>query len=349
MAAGRGMLLAAAAAAAALLLAVYALYLSGSSPATQETKATSASPTQGSATPPPVVRIGTLRGGVSSLDVIEKLGLDARHGFRLEKVLFTKTLDLASALSRGDIDVAVIPAEFVAKLREKGSDIVIIAVDFYQNQAVVARKDVDAKSIEDLKGRRLGVFKPTGTYAMFKAYMSTVYGLNAEEAFKLASMPPPQLVEAFKKGDVDAVVIWEPFVSKLVAEYGGHIVVSYSDLWRKWSGHVGDNGVMIVYAARGDWARSHPGLVERLQAARAEAAEAWNRDKGLAADVLKDYGLSTGAAELCWKRVRMETEKGLTRSLVENILAVWRLARQGGYIAGDPERLAEGAFWQAGG
>jgi NitT/TauT family transport system substrate-binding protein len=286
---------------------------------------------------------------VSSLDVIEELGLDRRHGFRLEKVLFTKTLDLANALARGDIDVAVIPAEFVAKLREKGTDVVIVAVDFYQNQAVVARKDVRAESLEDLQGKRLGAFKPTGTYAMFRAYMEALYGSDPEKAFQLANMPPPQLVEAFRRGDLDAIVIWEPFVSKLVAEEGGHIVVEYRDLWQRWSGHVGDNGVMIVYAARGSWARSHPGLLEALQAARAEAAEAWNRDKGLAEKVLRGYGLGQGAAELCWNRVRMETSKGLTKDLVENILAVWRLARQGGYITGDPRELARGAFWQAGG
>ena len=337
----RGMLLAAAAGAAALLVAVAAFFAYTQSSKSAETAAGGGGL--------PVVRVGTLRGGVSSLDVVKKLGLDGKHGFRAKVVLFTKTLDLAAALSRGDIDVAVIPAEFVAKLREKGADVVILAVDFYQNQAVVARNSTGARSLEDLYGRRVGVFKPTGTYAMFRAYMEALYGRDPEKAFRLASMPPPQLVEAFRRGDVDAVVIWEPFVSKLVAEYGGRIVAEYSSLWRRWGGHVGDNGVMIVYAARGAWARSHPGLVEKLLAARAEAAEAWNRDKALAASVLKQYGLGEGAAELCWRRVRMETARTLTRSLVDNIVAVWRLARQGGYITGDPERLAEGAFWQAGG
>lgn len=352
----RGMLLAAAAATAVLLVAVFAFYVSSSGGAAgtgaatvSSTSPATAAASSGGSKSLPVIRIGTLRGGVSSLDVIEKLGLDTKHGFRLKKVLFTKTLDLANALARGDIDVAVIPAEFVAKLREHGTDAVIIAVDFYQNQAVVARRGVNATGIEDLYGKRLGVFKPTGTYAMFRAYMEALYHRDPEKAFRLADMPPPQLVQAFERGDVDAIVIWEPFVSKLVAEEGGHIVVEYSQLWRRWSGHVGSNGVMIVYAARGAWARSHPGLVEKLQAARAEAAEAWNRDKGLAAEVLKGYGLGPEAAELCWKRVRMETAKGLTKDLVENILAVWRLARQGGYITGDPGKLAEGAFWQAGG
>ncbi len=336
---GKGMLLAAAVAAAILLTAVFYLYVfrgGGQAPGAQTQQ-------------PPVVTIGTLRGGVSSLDVIKALRLDRKHGFVAKVVYFTKTLDLKNALAHGDIDVAIIPAEFVAKLREQGVDAVILAVDFYQNQAVVARRGVDATSIGQLYGKRLGVFLPTGTYAMFRAYMEAIYGKDPEKAFKLVNAPPPQLVQAFQRGDVDAVVLWEPFVSKLVAEYGGHIVVEYKRLWERWGGHVGDNGVMIVYAARGDWARSHSGLVEKLLAARAEAAEKWNSDKQLALKVLAtQYGLSKEAGELCWSRVRMETAKTLTKSLEENIVAVWRLARQGGYIHSNPAELAKGAFWQAG-
>jgi len=295
------------------------------------------------------VRIGTLRGGVSTLDVIAKLGLDKKHGLDMRLEYFTKTLDLANALARGDIDVAVIPVEFVAKLREQGGDVVIIAVDFYQNQAIVARPEAVLKSVEDLEGRRVGVFKPTGTYAMFKAYMRAVYGIDVEKDFKLVDAPPTQLVQAFERGDVDAVVLWEPLVSKLVADMGGEILVAYSDLWRKWSGNTSGNGVMIVYAARGSWARENPGLVEKLQTIRADAAQKWNRDKALAVSILGEgYGLSEGAAELCWSRVKMNEAKALTQSMVENIVSVWRLAREGGYISSDPETLAKGAFWQAG-
>jgi len=295
------------------------------------------------------VRIGTLHGGISTLDVIDKLGLDKKHGLDMKVKYFTKTLDLANALARGDIDVAVIPAEFVAKLREQGGDVVIIAVDFYQNQAVVARPGAGLKGVEDLEGRRVGVFKPTGTYAMFKAYMKAVYGINVEKDLELVDAPPLQLVQAFERGDVDAVVLWEPLVSKLVADMGGEILVAYRDLWEMWSGSVGDNGVMIVYAARGSWARENPSLVEKLQTVRAEAAQKWNQDKALAVSILSEgYGLSEGAAELCWSRVKMNEAKALTPGMVENIVSVWRLAREGGYISSDPETLAKGAFWQAG-
>lgn len=295
-----------------------------------------------------VVRIGTLRGGISSLDVIKAEGLDAKNGFTADVVLFTSTLDLSNALTHGDVDVAVIPVEFVAKLRERGADIVVLAVDFYQNQAVVVRAGSPIFRVEDLlENATIGAFKPTGTYAMFRAYMKSLYGVDVDD--RVVNAPPPQLVDAFKKGEVDAVVIWEPFVSQLVADYGGRILVTYKSLWQMWSGHVGSNGVMIVYAARADWARSHGDLVEKLLKARSEAARLWNSNSSLAVGILTgQYGLSEEAARLCWERLKMEESTHLTGDMVENSMAVWRLAREGGYIASDPESLAEGAFWRAG-
>ena len=296
-----------------------------------------------------VVKIGTLRGGVSSLDVILAKHLNSMNGFKIKPLFFTTTLDLANAIAHGDIDVAIIPAEFVAKLREHGSDVIIIAVDFYQNQAIIVQGKENIGSIEQLRGKKVAVFKPTGTYAMFRAYMGAVYGIDPEKDFVLVNAPPPQIVQAFARGDVDAAVIWEPFVSKLVADYGGKILVTYQELWSKWSSHVGVNGVMIVYAARAKWAQEHPGLVEKLLTARSTAAKLWDDNETLAEKILeKNYGLSPEAAKLCWKRLRMETAKTLDEQLVKNILAVWELAREGGYISSSPESLAKDAFWQAG-
>ena len=296
-----------------------------------------------------VVKIGTLRGGVSSLDVILAKHLDSVNGFRVKPLFFTTTLDLANAIAHGDIDVAIIPAEFVAKLREHGSDIVIIAVDFYQNQAIVVQGKENITSIEQLRGKKVAAFKPTGTFAMLLAYMKAIYSVDAQQFFNIVPAPPPQIVQAFARGDVDAAVIWEPFVSKLVADYGGKILATYQELWKKWSRHVGSNGVMIVYAARAKWAREHPDLVEKLLTARSMAAKLWDNNETLAEKILeKNYGLSPEAAKLCWKRLRMETAKTLDEQLVKNILAVWELAREGGYISSSPESLAKDAFWQAG-
>jgi len=295
----------------------------------------------------PTVRVGIIRGGISSLDVILSMHLDERCGFKVEPILFSATLDLANAIAHGDVDVAIIPAELVGKLRESGSNITILAVDLYQDQAIVVREGSGIASIADLGGRRVAVYKPTGTYAMFKAYMKAIYGIDVEGNLTLVDAPPPQIVQAFQRGDVDAAVVWEPFVSMLVADYDGRILASYEQLWGNWSGHVGGNGVMVVYAARAGWAAEHGDLVEKLLEARSEAARLWNTNETMALAILEgNYGLSPGAARLCWERLRMEDSPTLTSGMVDNIMAVWRLALEGGYLHESPDRLAPGAFWQ---
>ncbi len=291
--------------------------------------------------------VGTLRGGVSSIDIVERLGLGEKYGVHVKVVRFQSTLDLANAFSRGDVDVAIIPAEFVARLRERGVDAVIAAVDFYQNQAIVARKELSSAGLESLFGKRLGVFKPTGTYAMFRAYIKLLYGADVEKTFTIVNLPPMQLVEAFSRGDVDAVVVWEPLVSLLVAEHGGHIVTSFQDLWSKAMGS--GSPVMVVYAVRKEWAEANSKLLEALLRARSEAAHLWNTNLSLAKQILADlYGVAGRAAELCWKRLRMVETVWVTRDQAESVIGVWKLAKLGGYISTDPEELARGAFLSAG-
>ncbi len=297
------------------------------------------------------VKIGTLRGGVSTLDVIVYKRLDEKYGLKVEPVYFTATLDLANALIHGDVDVAIIPVEFVAKLRQMGHDVVVLVVDFYQNQAIVVRQDLNIESLEDLRGLRIGVFKPTGTYAMFRAYVVGVFKvMEPEELDSMTiNLPPPQLVQAFERGDVDAVVVWEPLVSKLVMDYEGKIAFSFRDLWSMWLGNTSLRPVMVVYAALREWVENNRDIVEKLLTARSEAARIWNNDGRTALKILmEEYGLSREAAEFCWKRLRMEEALRLTRDMVEGAMMVWRLAKLGGYIEVEPEEIASGAFLAGG-
>ncbi|RSN77697.1 MAG: hypothetical protein DSO07_09535 [Thermoproteota archaeon] len=265
--------------------------------------------------------VGTLQGGISTLDLMPDV--DVRY--------FDKTLDLAQALMRGDVDFAVIPAELVAKIRMMDSDVKIISVDMMQNQAIVVK---DISSLEGLRGKRIGVFTPTGTFAMFSSYMSA---LNITD-FKLVDKPPAQLIQAFQKDEVDAVVIWEPYVSKLVG-MGGKILVTFRDLWRI-CGLKGDP-VMVVWAAR-------PGIdadsVNKVMKMREKALSEWGNETLVVRVMMDKYGLTAEEASFMYKRVEI-VKTGLDEDLKRSIREVWYLAWRGGYIQRDPSEIGEDAFW----
>jgi len=295
----------------------------------------------------PVIRAGTLLGGISTLDVMEVEELGEKYGFILEVYRFHKTPEILAALERGDIDVAVIPAEMAAKLLEKGVRLKIIAADMYQNQAVLSM-DPTVRSIEDLVGRRVGAVVASGTYRMFKAYVKLAYGVEVSEtvgsqkAIHVVNLEPGAMISALERGDVDAIVVWEPIVSKALAR-GAHIVEDFTSLWRR----VGGEGlpVMLVYAARESWVELNPNLVKKFVEARLEAAKIWVRDKNTIVSLLERlYHLSKEEADILYSRVKI-VDKHLDETIINSIKSVWKLAWMGGYLSKDPANIPDTVFY----
>lgn len=271
------------------------------------------------------IMVGTIQGGISTLDLIEgKVDW-------IEVIRFDKPLDLAQALSRGEVDVAVITSEMYAKFALKEEDLKIVAADMLQNQAVIGVKDIN-----ELIGKRLGATTASGTYAMFISYIKLA-GLSMDDV-RVVDAPQPQLVQALERGDVDALLCWEPLVSKFIARGYDHL--DFSELAER---YVGKEVVMLVWVARED-VLTEPRFHELLKI-RSEAASRWSTD---APEALKRlYGLSNDEVRVLLSRVKVL--RGNLKDYEDGIVAAWRLALMGGYIEGDEstvDRLKERAFWE---
>ncbi|MEM3372091.1 MAG: ABC transporter substrate-binding protein [Candidatus Korarchaeum sp.] len=271
------------------------------------------------------ILVGTIQGGISTLDLMEgKVDW-------IDVMRFDKSLDLAQALSKGEVDVAVITSEMYAKFALKDESLKVIAADMLQNQAIIG-----VKELNELRGKKLGATTASGTYAMFLSYIKLA-GLSLDD-IRVVDAPPLQLAQAFERGDIDAILCWEPLVSRLIAK--GHEHVDFSDLSRK---YVGRDAVMLVWVAR-EGVLSRPELRE-LMNLRKDAAARWDRD---APQVLKRlYGLSDEEVNVLLSRVKVL--RGDLRDYEDGIVVSWRLALMGGYIEGDEssiELLRMRAFWE---
>lgn len=269
--------------------------------------------------------IGTIQGGISTLDLIEgKVSW-------IDIVRFDKSLDLSLALSKGEVDIAVITSEMYAKFALKDKNLKIIAADMLQNQAIIGVKDLN-----ELRGRKLGATTASGTYAMFLSYVKLA-GLDPGE-IKVVDAPPLQLAQAFERGDLDAVLCWEPLVSKLISK--GYEHLDFADLSREYAG--GDV-VMLVWVAREE-VLSKPEIRDLLSF-KNDAAARWDLEAPKSLREL--YGLSDKEIEVLLGRVRVI--KGSLRDHEDGIVKAWRLALMGGYIEGDYsslEELRSRAFWE---
>ncbi|MDK2384713.1 MAG: ABC transporter substrate-binding protein, partial [Candidatus Korarchaeota archaeon] len=270
------------------------------------------------------VTAATIQGGISTLDLMEG------KAEWLKVMRFDKPLDVAQALSKGEVDVAVITSEMYAKFALSSKrDLKIIAAEMLQNQAVVGVSD-----LKDLEGKRIGATTASGTYAMFQAYTR----LAGVKEYEVVDMPPPQLVAALNRGDIDAAVVWEPVASKLIAK--GYEYVDFVDLAER---YVDKQPIMLVWVATEDFLR-RPDDVKAFLELRERAAQRWDEE---APSILKKlYGLNDNEVNTLMARVRLWT--GGLEGARESIISAWELARQGGYLkVGEDalKELASKAFW----
>ncbi len=288
------------------------------------------------------LKIATLQGGISTLDILDEMRLGERYGLQIRVIRFQKTPDIATALAKGEVDVAIIPAEVAARIIENGASVKIIAVDMLQNQAVLAMSP-SLKSPSDLKGKKVGVVTASGTYKMFKAYMAVIYGLKVYEPggsgdVEAVNVPPGSLADALQRGDVDAIVAWEPIVSEALGR-GAHIVADYLTLWKE--AGLSGKPVMLVWVARSSVSRE---ALRRLVEARAEAAKIWVSSPDKTRQIIVSlYRLDPKVFDTMYRRTIIYQGQ-LDNSAIKGIRSAWWLAWKGGYLPENPDSIPDSVF-----
>ncbi|MDV3103898.1 ABC transporter substrate-binding protein [Thermococcus waiotapuensis] len=282
----------------------------------------------------PTVRAATLLGGISTLDVMGAKGLDEKNGFHVEVQRLGKTPDIVAALNNGETDLAVIPAEMAANLAQSGVDIKIISVDMFQNQVIVGKEKMKP---EELKGRKIGAVVASGTFKLFQAYMKVLYNLTPND-YTVVNVPLGSMEDSLR--DVDAVVVWEPLASQLMAK-NYTVIATFSDLWdeARARGLVNGSPVMLVWVVRGDFLKEHKNLVDAFIRAQLDSARYWKANPDETKAILRNlYHLDEKTIEILYTRTFVNEGK-LDGELITGIKSEWELAYLGGYLEKDPSGL----------
>lgn len=159
------------------------------------------------------VAIGMWTGAESLLLARERGLLPAA---RFQWVELTWPSALSSALDSGVVDVAVLSLESVVKLLENGEDLRVVCIMDESNgaDAVLSRDDI--RSVEELKGKRVGVdLRGPGRHLLAEALART--NLKVED-LELVSILQPEMVDVLARGDVAAVVASEPWMTRMVQD-----------------------------------------------------------------------------------------------------------------------------------
>jgi NitT/TauT family transport system substrate-binding protein len=170
-------------------------------------------------------------------------------------------------------------------------------------ERIIVRSDRGILTPADLRGRRIAVPKFTTGHYFLDMYLVT-HGLSPQDV-KQIFMPPQEMAAAFRRGEVDAVAQWEPFIQKLAEEFGAKAqVFSVPGL------HVSP---FLLVGGR-DTVRKNPVVIERVLRALVRA-ERYNKEQPANAKALVTHFYNTEEREinLIWslKEQRISLDQSL--------------------------------------
>src|SRR5262245_59182053 len=164
---------------------------------------------------------------------IKQDGVDVRL-----KVVNTGS-DMVAAMQKREVQVGDMSVTTFLKARHAGEPFRVIGIimsdatrdNADEPLAIVARKGSGIRTVEDLKGKRVGLAKAQTSDEYFKMVLVR-RNMKYEDITIENIMAPPALVPALQEAKVDAIVSWEPFntmvlekvsESYVVIRGGGHL------------------------------------------------------------------------------------------------------------------------------
>ncbi len=201
--------------------------------------------------PTPVLRVGAdVWPGYEPLYLARDL--DYFRGAPIHPVEFTSATQVIRAYQNEAIDAVCLTLDEALLLASQGADFRIVLAADFSNGADVIIGASGIQTMKDLQGRRVGV-EDTALGAFFLTRALQESGMQTGDV-RVVPMQVQDHEQAFLKGDVDAVVTFEPVRGKLLAR-GAHILFDSSRI---------PSEIVDVVLVRADYLQHHPQVVADL-------------------------------------------------------------------------------------
>lgn len=260
------------------------------------------------------VRIGYQRGNI--FGVLKEQGFIERalgDDVRVTWTLFSAGPPLLEAMNAGAIDFGLTGDTPPVFAQAAGIPFVYTGSQITPlTEAVIVPEGSDVRSVADLAGKQVGyTVGSSANYLFVKALESA--GLNPDD---VASVPlqPADARAAFQGGNLDAWVIWDPFLTAAVQELGARPLLSRADL---------ETEYRWFYLASRTFAETHPELLSTMLE-QVQVATDWVRDNpdGFAALLTSETGIPEGVWSNILATRTFEDPEPMTPELVRSQQAV---------------------------
>ena len=204
--------------------------------------------------------------------IVEGL-FEAATGYEITWQRFDSGAKVITAMAAGDLQLSMAGSSPIAAAISRGLavELVWIVEDIASAEALVVRDGAGVQSPQDLKGKRLAV--PFASTTHFHSLFALEQFGIAPSDVMLVNMQPPEIVEAWRKGSIDAAFVWDPALAEI--KESGRVLIT-SGLLSSW-GKATFDGMLADRA----WAEAHPAFMCRFIKTLAAADAAYRDDPAL--------------------------------------------------------------------
>lgn len=167
--------------------------------------------------------IDTSINGVGLIAVANKLDLWKKAGIDARLIPFTNGPTQIQAMAAGSLDIGYIGGGAMW-MPASGQAVVIAANENTFGDYVLARPESGIKSVEQLRGRKVGV-PDSGSGEMILSIALERAGMSFKDIQRIP-LDPPNVVSAFVSGQIDAAAIFEPIVAQIRTRIPGTVVLA---------------------------------------------------------------------------------------------------------------------------
>jgi ABC-type nitrate/sulfonate/bicarbonate transport system substrate-binding protein len=252
-----------------------------------------------------------------------ELGYFTENGLQVELAMVQAAAESVKSLFAGQVDIAAVPEHIAAFESIKRSDFQILAaINRNESNEIVARKDHGINSVQDLKGKKIGIKKKSSSIYWLNRLL--LYNNLSLQDVQLIDAKPRALVEMVSQGSVDAVITWHPHAyksRKALADKAFYI-----------KAQMGQHMYWLLMS-RKQWLADNPALVVKFLKALQQAIDFIIANPDKAKDIVAKYlNMESNYMDFEWPlhQFRLELPQSLILALEQECR--WKISQtEGGY------------------
>ncbi len=286
---------------------------------------------------PPVVTFGTTSGGSTGLmtQAIRRFDLEKRYDVKLD-MKAAQPAEAEKMVLLGQVNAGLMPVVSAADFNLKGQPLTVFTPNLYMHGFVLVWADASYQKLADLKGKKIGSLdKVAGLYRGMQVLCARE-GMDYEKDFQLVTAPPPAVITFLERKQVEAIVTYEPLVTKLLADGRFRSILGMNDEWKK---QTKSDWLFEGIAGHQDWIDKNRDVTRRVGEMCLEACRMIRKNPDIVEQEAEFLGLKTKAQiDLGKQRIPPFFPTEWNEAVIKDILVNVREAAKLGQIPGVPTR-----------